>query len=57
MYSDDRVVQANTEATGREAQKLLSRLLNVRGLSLNRTKTRLVGPGEPFVFLGQTLDA
>ena len=56
-YSDDLVVQAKSEADGREAQKLLSRLLNGRGLSLNRAKTRLVGPDEPFVFLGQTLDA
>ena len=37
LYSDDRVVQANTEPKGREAQKFLSHLLNVRRLSLNRT--------------------
>ena len=56
-YADDFVVLGRSEGELRKAQAMIATVLKRRGLSLNALKTRIVPPGEEFVFLGQRLRA
>lgn len=56
-FADDFVVLTASEREAAQASRDVERLLRGRGLALNKEKTRIVAPGEEFVFLGQQLRA
>ncbi|MGH6814985.1 MAG: reverse transcriptase domain-containing protein [Hyphomicrobiaceae bacterium] len=56
-YADDFVALAARKGTLEETQKMIVDVLQRRGLKLNAPKTRVVPPGQPFVFLGRSLTA
>jgi group II intron reverse transcriptase/maturase len=56
-YADDFVVLTATRREAKAAQKQVGRVLDARGLRLSRTKTKIMLPGTPYRFLGQTLCA
>jgi CRISPR-associated protein Cas1 len=56
-YADDFVVLGREKGDVMAAKSLVSGLLRSRGLTLKPEKTRILPPGEPFVFLGEALVA
>ena len=48
---------SSSKAEAEDALDAASRALGSRRLKLNREKTRIVGPGEPFEFLGYQFTA
>lgn len=56
-FADDFVVMTRSEREARAALKDVERLLRGRGLAINKDKTRIVEPGDSFVFLGRVLCA
>lgn len=56
-YADDFVVLTASGRNATRALKDVERYLRGRGLALNTDKTRIVPPGEEFVFLGQKVRA
>jgi CRISPR-associated protein Cas1 len=56
-YADDFVVPARSHAHAVEALQISAQALASLGMALNPSKTALRRPGEPFIFLGETLAA
>ena len=56
-YADDFVVLAAEAGAVEQARRIAEGVLSERGLALNNDKTRIVAPGTPFAFLGETLCA
>ncbi len=54
-YADDFVVLTGSAKDASRAMQDVERILRGRGLTLNREKTKIVGPGETFAFLGATM--
>lgn len=54
-YADDFVALASSRKGVRAAQDLSATTLSRWGLSLHAGKTRIIAPGEPFTFLGETV--
>lgn len=54
-YADDFLVLSPSRKAAKHALALTEKLLGLRGLRLNRAKTRIVAPGEGFVFLGREI--
>ena len=56
-YCDDFIVPARSKAEAEDALEAANVALKSRRLRLNREKTRVVEPGEPFAFLGYQFTA
>jgi retron-type reverse transcriptase len=56
-FADDFVVLGASQAEAVRALRDVERLLKCRGLAINPEKTRIVAPGEEYVFLGRRLRA
>ena len=56
-YCDDFIVTARSKAEAEEALEAANAALKMRRLRLNREKTRIVAPDEPFAFLGYQFTA
>lgn len=55
-YADDFVVLCEDAKPAAMARKITASHLNSRGLSLKAAKTRIIGPDEPFIFLGRLIE-
>lgn len=55
-YADDFVVLCRDKQHTEKARRIVASHLSARGLALNVEKTRILGPHEPFIFLGQTIE-
>ena len=56
-YADDFVVLSPAARAAEQAWRIAEGVLAERGLALKAAKTRIVAPGTPFRFLGETLAA
>ena len=56
-YADDFVVLTADAAGAGRARRLAEGVLRERGLALKPAKTRIIAPGAPFRFLGETVTA
>lgn len=55
-YADDFVALCRNESQATKAMKIAASHLAMRGLTLNKAKTKIVGPKGSFVFLGHTIE-
>ena len=55
-YADDFVVLCRDKVSAENAQRIVASHLSARGLALNMEKTKILSPGDAFIFLGQTIE-